>query len=627
MEPLFHSRRAEYRDPFGAVAAGTPVHFRVRLPVEWHSRAVALRVFSADRPVQSDGMFWAGRTEDDAAEWWECHFAPPTPALYYYDFRVETPDGVCVLARGRGGAAEVRGEEGGDRWQLTCYAADFQTPDWLCGGVMYQIFPDRFAASGTPKRGVPTDRVLHESWDEEPEWRPDAQGEIRNCDYFGGDLKGIESKLDYLASLGVTCLYLNPIFEAHSNHRYNTADYRRIDPMLGTAADLRSLCAAAKERGIRILLDGVFSHTGSDSRYFNKEGRYDTLGAYQSTESPYFSWYRFNRWPDDYGGWWGIRTLPEVEESRPDYLAYMTGKDGVLRTWMKSGIGGWRLDVADELPDVFLDALRKAVKAENPDGLVLGEVWEDASNKHSYGRLRRYLLGQQLDSVMNYPFCGAILDFLRGGSSADFQETVGSIVENYPPQVTRLLMNHIGTHDTERALTALGGESGAGHDRAWQATHSLSEAERATAVRRLKSAAVLQYCLPGVPCVYYGDEAGMEGYGDPFCRRTYPWGREDEELRSWYRDLGAMRKAAPVLREGTYIPIESAEDLVAFAREDGDNALLCVVSRASEPRAVALFGGDAWKTVFGSCAIGQNRVEIEPFGSVILVKKQKSKKS
>ena len=627
MEPLFDSREAAYRDPFGAVAAGTPVHFRVRLPVEWHSRAVALRIFSEDRPDQSDGMFWAGRTEDDASEWWECHFAPPTPALYYYDFRIETQDGVCVLSRGRGGKAEVRGQEGGDRWQLTCYAADFTTPDWLCGGVMYQIFPDRFASSGTPKRFVPTDRRLHERWDEEPEWRPDAQGEIRNNDYFGGDLKGIEGKLDYLQSLGVTCLYINPIFEAHSNHRYNTADYRRIDPMLGTAADLRSLCAAAKERGIRILLDGVFSHTGSDSRYFNKEGRYDTLGAYQSTESPYFSWYRFTHWPNDYGGWWGIRTLPEVEESHPDYLTYMTGKGGVIRTWLKSGIGGWRLDVADELPDVFLDALRAAVKAEDPDGLVLGEVWEDASHKYSYGHLRRYLLGRQLDSVMNYPFCGAILDFLRGGSSADFQETVCGIVENYPPQVTRLLMNHIGTHDTERALTALGGESGAGHDRAWQACHSLSESERETAVRRLKSAAVLQYCLPGVPCVYYGDEAGMEGYGDPFCRRTYPWGHEDADLQAWYRDLGAMRKAAPVLREGRYVPIESPEDVVAFAREDGKDALLCIVNRAAESRTVALPDAGAWKTVFGSGVIGQNRVEIAAFGSAILVKKQKSKKS
>ena len=305
----------------------------------------------------------------------------------------------------------------------------------------------------------------------------------------------------------------------------------------------------------------------------------------------------------------------------------MTGKGGVIRTWMKSGIGGWRLDVADELPDVFLDALRKAVKAENPDGLVLGEVWEDASNKHSYGHLRRYLLGQQLDSVMNYPFCGAILDFLRGGSSADFQETVYSIVENYPPQVTRLLMNHIGTHDTERALTALGGEPGAGHDRAWQASHSLSEAQRVTAVRRLKSAAVLQYCLPGVPCVYYGDEAGMEGYGDPFCRRTYPWGREDKELQVWYRDLGAMRKKAPVLREGRYSPVESPEDVVAFVREDGADALLCVVNRSPDSRTVDLPAGGAWKTVFGSGEIGQNSVEIAGFGSAILVKKQKSKKT
>ena len=628
MSYWFHSRRTEHRDPFGAVAAGTPVHFRVRLPVEWHCRSVWLRLFSSEQPLRDDGMFWAGRTEDDAFEWWECHFTPEQPALYHYDFCLETQDGVRTLTRGFGGAAELHGEEGGAKWQLTCYAADFTTPDWLCGGVMYQIFPDRFAASGTPKEGVPTDRYLHEDWDEEPQWRADEHGKIRNGDYFGGDLKGIEEKLDYLASLGVTCLYLNPIFEAHSNHRYNTADYRRIDPMLGSEADLRSLCAAAKERGIRILLDGVFSHTGSDSRYFNKEGRYDTLGAYQSTESPYFSWYRFRHWPNDYGGWWGIETLPEVEESCPDYLAYMTGKDGVLRTWMRSGIGGWRLDVADELPDVFLDALRQAVKAEDPDGLVLGEVWEDASCKHSYGHLRRYLLGRQLDSVMNYPFCGAILDFLRGGSSAEFQETIGGIVENYPPQVTRLLMNHIGTHDTERALTALGGEPTHGRDRAWQALRHLSEAERATARRWLKSAAILQYCLPGVPCVYYGDEAGMEGYGDPFCRRTYPWGHEDEELRAWYRGLGEMRKDATVLREGRYLPVESGEDVVAFVREDGEAKLACVVNRSPDPREVELpaVSGE-WNVVFGEGRIDQNRVSIPGESGVILQSRKIFKKS
>lgn len=590
MPPIFTSRDTAYRDPFGAVPDGTPVHFRLCVPREWGCHAAYLRMREEGRLEHFDGMFWAGMA-DDTHEWWECHFAPGEPGLYWYDFVLDTNDGRRQLRRLSDGSAQAAFEsESRGEWQLTCYERGFTTPDWLVGGVMYQIFPDRFCRSDTPKEGVPQDRVLHKRWGEPPVWQPNEQGLVLNNDYFGGDLRGIEQRLDYLAALGVTCLYLNPVFEAHSNHRYDTADYEKIDPLLGSEEDFRSLARSAAQVGIRILLDGVFSHTGADSRYFNKRCRYPGEGAYNSPSSPYYPWYHFTRWPQEYAGWWGFDTLPEVDEQNPSFEAFINGQDGVVRQWLRRGASGWRLDVADELPDGFLEELRRAAKAEKPDSLVLGEVWEDASTKQSYGHRRRYLLGRQLDSVMNYPFRAAILTFLTGGNAADFIHGIYEILEHYPPQVTRLLMNHIGTHDTERALTLLAGEPANGRGRQWQAEQQLSPGARARGLRLLRLAAALQYCLPGVPCIYYGDEAGMEGYRDPFNRGCYPWGGEDRELLRWYRKLGQFRKAASALREGAFSPVASPAEMVCFERLSPEGAVLCAVNRSEERREVRLPG-------------------------------------
>lgn len=585
---LFHSQKAEHRFPTGPVTPRTAVYFRVRVPREWCCRACHLIVNNDDRPLVHADMFWAGM-DGESHEWWDCHFEPGEVGLYFYTFELYTDQGVKTLRRRADGSAALSDSGlNAPWWQMTCYAEDFQTPDWLAGGVMYQIFPDRFARSGKEKHGVPSDRQIHGTWDEPVRWQPDEQGVFRCNDYYGGDLKGIEERLDHLKDLGVTCLYLNPIFEAHSNHRYNTACYRRVDPMLGTEEDLHSLIAAAAQLGIRIMLDGVFSHTGSDSEYFNRENRYEGQGAYQSPASPYYNWFQFRQWPNSYASWWGFETLPEVNETDPAFMQYINGEDGVVRHWLKTGIGGWRLDVADELPDAFLDALREAAKAEDPDAIVLGEVWEDASNKHSYGHRRRYLLGKQLDSVMNYPFSDAVLGFLRGGSSDWFCASVSTIVEHYPPQVVRLLMNHIGTHDTERALTVLAGEPSGGRGRPWQAAQKLSDDRRARGLRLMRLASALQYCLPGVPCVYYGDEAGVEGYRDPFNRSTYPWGREDRELLAWYRRLGKMRKVAAALKEGDFVPFATDSEVVCFERVDGDKRVLCAVNRSDDEKSLTL---------------------------------------
>lgn len=615
---MFHSRSTVFKDPTGAVKEGTAVHFRITLPRELAVSAAMLVMEREGVDTQVLDMFWCGMNGNDK-EWWECHYTPAASGLYFYHFEARTCRGSLRLSRGFGGEA-VSG--GMNRWQMTVYSETLSVPDWLAGGIMYQIFPDRFASSGTPKENVPAGRTMHENWQESPEWRPNEQGRVTNSDFFGGDLKGIQEKLPYLKKLGVTCIYFNPIFESHSNHRYDTADYSRIDPLLGTEQDFTELCEAAKAQGIRILIDGVFSHTGSDSVYFNREGRYPEPGAYQSQSSPYSSWYSFRNWNNEYDCWWNFDTLPNVRETDPSYDSYINGENGIVRKWLRAGASGWRLDVADELPDEFIDHLAAAAKSEKPDALILGEVWEDASNKSAYGVRRRYLLGGQLDTVMNYPFRDAIFGFLLGQDPRAFAEAVESIVENYPSQSLHLLMNHIGTHDTERALTVLGGEPANGRGRDWQSVQILSPEQRELGKKRLKLASLLQYLLPGIPCLYYGDEAGMEGYRDPFNRFCYPWGSEDKELLTWYETLGKMRiEQRSVLAQGKYETLLAEDNLLAFRRfaaaETGRDSLIVLVNRSGEPQNVP-------ETLFPKAAavlLGENTAEtrtISPFGFSLL---------
>lgn len=616
----YNSRLEYHKSIFGAVKTDQTVTFRIILPRDFccHAAKLVIKKAEADEygyiNMQWDCMEGVGE------EWWKVDFTTEKAALYKYHFEYDTSWGTSRIYHAGNGLAAIKGD--GEDWQLTVYDKDFHTPEWLRGGIIYQIFPDRFASSGTKKQNVPSDRVLRTDRDGDPYWIPTAEGKVLNNDYFGGDLNGIEQKLGYLKSLGVTCIYLNPIFEAQSNHRYDTANYEKIDSMLGTEKDFKSLCESAKKLGIRIMLDGVFSHTGDDSRYFNRYSRYDSLGAYQSKESPYYGWYKFNKWPDDYESWWGIEILPEVNEDNSDFIEYITGKNGIARKWLKLGASGWRLDVADELPDEFLDEFRKAVKEEKADGLVLGEVWEDASNKSSYGKLRRYLLGKQLDSVMNYPFAGAVIDFIRDANAELFASRVMSIVENYPKEVLDVLMNHLSTHDTMRAITALAGENCAYRDRKWQSTHSLDEREYHYGMKLLMAASAMQFALPGVPTIYYGDEAGMQGYKDPFNRRCYPWGKENGELVKWYKKLGKIRNENRVFKDGRFEILSAVAGCVAFSRKNDDEAILVISN--SNPHPITYYVKSEWcdaHDLLGNGKVAANMVDIEEKSTVILKRK------
>ena len=577
---LFNSRNSTHRSPLGAVADGTRVHFKITLPRDMQCSASYLLVQHPDNRIECLDMFWCGMNGNDH-EWWECHFTPQKTGLYFYHFELRTSRGRSVLKKDLGGEARAGARED---WQLTVYDGAYKTPDWLAGGILYQIFPDRFAFSGKAKENVPADRTLHENWLDQPDWKPNAQGIVTNSDFFGGDLKGIEEKLDYLASLGVTCIYLNPIFESHSNHRYDTANYEKIDPLLGDEEDFRSLCAAAKERNIHVLLDGVFSHTGSDSIYFNREGRYGDGGAYRSQSSPYYPWYSFRSWPNDYECWWNFITLPNVREENPAYDNYINGEDGIIRHWLEAGASGWRLDVADELPDSFIQKLNAAARREKSDALIIGEVWEDASNKIAYSERRRYFQGGELDSVMNYPLRDAILGFLNGGTAEHFAESMECIRENYPRDVFYNLMNVVGTHDTARALTLLGvTENEWKMDRNGRAHYQLPPDRLEIALRRLRMAAVIQFTMPGSPTIYYGDEAGQQGFEDPFNRRTYPWGHENQELLAFYRKLCEIRAEEQTLADGDLqFSDTTAGALLRYERTSGDSRLVIVVNRGHQ---------------------------------------------
>lgn len=616
----FDSRKDYYRSPFGAVEQGTSIHLRVLIPHHFSTSSVEMCVkYDDDYNWNFYNMFWHGYF-DDQTEIWECDFIPDRIGLYWYGFKLHTNEGVRYIVPSDPYQISTIEHSPGRSWQITCYKKGFETPSWPVGGVMYQIFPDRFNFSGEKKDFKRTDLSINQDWYALPQWWPNEHGEITNTDFFMGDLKGIEQKLDYLESLGVTCIYLNPIVRAYSNHRYDTGDYSEVDPILGTEEDFVSLCAEAKKHGIHVINDGVFSHTGSDSKYFNRSGRYGEGGAYRDQNSPYSSWYKFNHWPDNYNSWWGFYTLPEVNENDPSFNEYINGENGIVRKWMKCGNSGWRLDVADELPNEFLENLRKAVKAEDPQGIIIGEVWEDASNKESYGARRKFLLGEELDSVMNYVFRNAILDFVKGGDAKYVMDTIMSVVENYPRPVLRVLMNLLSTHDTERALTVIAGEPLNGRDRHWQAHTKLSYDQRNYGLKMMKIAVAMQYTLPGFPSVYYGDEAGMEGYRDPFNRCCYPWGREDKELIEWHTKLGNLRKSCSALWDGDIISVQCQGRLLSYMRIDKNSSLFCAFNAGDTQMVISMPPGYAQsKPLFGT-RVENNGLIIPAHGCAFLLK-------
>ena len=584
-DPFVFDSRSEFcKSPYGAAPCGGRVTFHVRpLYAEGYSRCVLVAWREFSNSTDTLELMPEG-TDGDRIRFSGVLTVPQEPELIWYYFRLFRPDGSTRVFDRSG----WRDDGTPQSWQLTVYEP-CPTPRWLSQGVIYQIFPDRYCRLSVPDpTGLVGDRTVHENWSDCPDWRPDEHGEVRNRDFFGGSLAGITSHLPELAAMGVTVLYLNPIFESASNHRYNTADYCAIDPMLGTEADFRQLCQRAKALGLRVILDGVFNHTGSQSRYFNADGFYPDTGAAQSQTSPYFDWFSFHPWPTDYDAWWGIKTLPAVREDCPSYRNFIIhDENAVVRRWLRAGASGWRLDVADELPDDFIAALRAAVEETDPDAALIGEVWEDATTKIAYSQRRRYLLGRELHSVMNYPFRTALIAYLTGVDADAFRETLEALRESYPPEAFLSLMNFLGTHDTPRILTVLGA-SAVPAEKAERAVYLLSPSERSLGLERLRLAALVLFTFPGVPTVYYGDEVGMEGWEDPFNRACYPYGHEDAELKAYFSALANFRRRTAALQRGGLHWLYTAGPLLIFAREQGGLSLITAVNAADMPQSVSL---------------------------------------
>lgn len=587
MEIFHNSQDIKYRSPFGAVKTNTSV--TLRLDVASSLNAVSVYLYT-----NNDGE--ENYIEMQKKELYEVSLVmPDKPCLFWYCFVVDTPEKRIwyINSDGLGGEGSCA-DYLGRAYQITVYDEKYTTPDWFCGRIMYQIFPDRFF--GEHENGAiwkkRDEYIVHYNTYEPFSFNrhPFEDGPACN-DFYGGNLKGIIKKLPYIKSLGVGVIYLNPIFDAYSNHKYDTANYMEIDPMFGSEDDFKELCTEAKKLDIRIILDGVFSHTGADSIYFNKYGNYGHGGAYNDINSPYRSWYQFGQ--NGYESWWGCTNLPNVNEMNEDYLNYiLRDENSVIKKWIRLGASGWRLDVADELPDEFIKILREEVKKADPDAVVIGEVWEDASNKVAYDRRREYLLGDELDSVMNYPFRDNVTAFLMGHIDAKvMNRQLMSIMENYPACALYSLMNHIGTHDTMRIKSLLGEKDEKCKD------EQLESGMEALATYRLRCAAFLQMTYVGVPSIYYGDEIGMQGGRDPYNRAPFAWRKIDMELLAEYQYLGELRNRLGVLKRGHYKTLYADGDVFVFARyfekgrdvfgkKTGEDFAVCAVNRSFDKKTV-----------------------------------------
>lgn len=605
----FNSRKIECKSPYGAVKCGEKLslHFPIASWVSVDKMYVFIRLGDVSTPVEM-----RFEKSENGFSVYTADYVFDAAGIYYYRFEMRNRDGVWYYGRGENG--ESLCGENLPEWQLTVYKSSYKTPDFAKGNIIYHIFVDRFNRAD----GVKTKRKyrLHESFSESPEV-VSADGKYYADDFFGGNFNGIREKLDYLEELGVGIIYLSPIFKAYSNHRYDTGDYLKVDELLGTEDDLKRLLDAAHEKGMKIILDGVFNHSGADSLYFNKFGTYDSLGAYQSKSSPYYDWYYFKKFPDEYACWWGCDNVPDLNKSNKDYRALVFGKNGVVEKWQKLGADGWRLDVVDELPIDFVNLLIKKIKSVNKDALVIGEVWEDASTKVSYGELRPYLLGDQLDGTMNYPFMNAIIAYVRDGDEKFFKDTVQSILENYPKETVYCLMNSLGTHDTIRIINALSDVRAHGWSKTHKLGYKLPDSEYEKAKKKLYLASVLQFTLPGIPSIFYGDEAGLQGFDDPINRRPYPWGSEDKEILAHYKKLGRIRRENRAVFSGGF-NMRDENGLVAYERASGDDEILIAVNAGADDE--TLFINKEYTSLYNNKEY-KDVVDV-PGGSFVILKKK-----
>ena len=583
----------QFNRPMGAIKNSEKKEIRILLHKDLNQSAVNLVFYNDndDSHTSKHEMKYVSDIMDYAV--YSTEIDSLETGIYYYFFEIVYNDKIEIISK-INGEAEI--SEHIVPWQLTVYDEEFSTPDWIKGGIMYQIFPDRFYCS--PRYTAPPalneiDRVKHESWYDTPDSPLDTEMYSAK-DFYMGNLDGIIDKIPYLKSLNIDLIYLNPIFESAENHRYSTANYFSVDPYLGNNNTFVNMCEELKKNKIRVILDGVFSHTGSDSIYFNKDSRYQEIGAFNSLKSKYYPWYRFSQYPDKYDSWWGFDNLPTINKENRDYIDFICNEEhGVINYWQKLGAAGWRFDVIDELPDVFIDEIRKSAKNYDEDALLIGEVWEDASNKMAYNVRRRYLLGKQMDSVMNYPWRNAIVDFVLNKDAKAFSHSISEIINNYPAPAMDTLMNMLSTHDIERVMTVLGVDISSVE---YEDTKDfrLSDEQYSRSAELQKFASFIQFTLPGIPSIYYGDEIGMQGFRDPFNRYGFDYDNIDEELLEHYRHLTAFRRKFKDDFITGFELIDVGRKHIAYLRSN----MLCVINLGEKPAVIDVDKKGTW--VYGN---------------------------
>ena len=608
----FDSRNASDKTPFGAVTAGSDIAFSLgALPgVEQVTLVVEKRTLEGNYDVLTYAELARVplvRTSAgaDRRERWSAHFKFDAPAVYGYWFEVKIGGRTLVFEnnatpvywtqeKGAGGAGTIAEMPSSTRrirrYRQTVHVP-YSVPAWAKDAVYYYIFPERFRNGdrrNDPKPGVDKfhDKTVefHEDWNDKP-WKPhsgDGSDDEYSNDFFGGDIAGIIQKLDYIRSVGANTLYINPMFTASSNHKYDTADWKHIDPHFGTNADFARLCREAAKRGIRVIPDASLNHSGADSIYFDRYGTRGGQGAFEggriNPASPYASWYTFDAKqaePDkQFKGWVGVADLPELNKADPSWRAFAYGApDSVTRTWLNAGASGWRMDVAPWVPDDFWREWRSVVKQTRPDALTIAETWFDSS---------KFFLGDEFDSTMNYIFRNAVLDYANGGDAALMVANLEQMREAYPPQTFAALMNLLSTHDSARSLDVFGDVDG-----------KSTPQQVALAKQKLRLAVFFQMTYPGSPAIYYGDEVGVTGGADPMNRGTYPWadrgGHPDNALLADFKRLTLLRRDLPVLRHGTLLaPLHVDKQVVVLARHDATRWAITATNNADTARTVTV---------------------------------------
>jgi len=564
IQVIHDSQSIKFRKPFGAVEVGQKVKLSINVDRE---------IISAVEFMQFDGTRINMGMQKEYLNNGEFRYSveiDTSDALGILEYYFILIDGYDRLYYGNndehlGGIGQIY-TYNPVPYQITVYEKSY-IPNWYKEGVVYQILIDRFY-NGNEDNTINSPKensFIYGRWDDTPMYIKDGLGKVGRWDFYGGNIKGILKKLDYIKSLGASIIQLSPVFKSSSCHKYDTGNYEFIDEMFGTNDEFRELCEVAESKGIKIILEVVLSYTSSDSKYFNKLGNYNEIGAYQSPNSEYHDWYKFTRYPYQYESWWGISERPNINSMEKGYMDYIIKNDNsIIKKWIDLGSHGWRLNVIDELPDEFIEAINTRMQEINKDIVLLGDIWDDASNKVSYSKRRKYLQGKEVQAVTNYPLREYLINFTKGYITSDrFKQKVMSLYENYPRESFYGNINVIGTNDTERILTVLDGN-----------------------LELLRLIVVIQFTLPGVPLIYYGDETALKGGKEPDNRKSYPWGKEDKDLSNFYHKIVNIRNNEDGLKKGDLIIHETDPEVFAFERNYENEKIIVLVNVSNEQKLI-----------------------------------------